>query len=171
MNFTGKRVLHVGCGKSPLPTWLDGQETRLDIDPQHNPDIVGDMRDVQSYVTDKFDVVFSNHAIEHLYPHEVIDALQGFRKVLNDGGIVIVIVPNLKGIQPTEDVVYESTSGPITGLDMYYGLGRVLKEMPYMAHHTGFVKESMEKALMESGYKKAEVREDDAFNLIAVGVA
>jgi predicted SAM-dependent methyltransferase len=172
VNFTGKRVLHVGCGKSPLPTWLDGaKETRLDIDPQHKPDVVGDMREVERSVSGKFDVVYSTHAIEHLYPHEVIEALHGFRKVLDEDGIAIVIVPNLKGIQPTEDVVYESPSGPITGIDMYYGLTRVLKDMPYMAHHSGFVKETLEKAFVESGYRKVEVREDDTFNLIAVGVA
>lgn len=171
--FIGKKVLHVGCGNSPLPAWLaDTTETRFDIDLNCNPDVCGDMRSTPDVLGDeRFDVVFSNHAVEHLYPHEVVSTLSGFRKVLNDGGVAIVIVPNLKGIIPNEDTVYVSSCGPITGQDMYYGKVSLLESMPYMAHHTGFLKETMEKSLMDAGFKKCEVKEDDCFNLIAVGVA
>jgi predicted SAM-dependent methyltransferase len=168
--FAGKKVLHVGCGKSPLPAWFAGAiETRLDIDPIHGPDIVADMLDVEVACGDKYDVVFSNHALEHLYPQQVIEALEGFRGVLEDGGIVIAIVPNLKGIEATDKVVYEAPSGPVTGMDMIYGLVRVLDKMPYMAHHCGFVKESLERAYEVAGYKSCHVTEDTTFNLIAVG--
>jgi predicted SAM-dependent methyltransferase len=171
--FIGKSVLHVGCGGSPLPTWLsDNDETRFDIDESYSPDIVGDMRDAESAVQGKrFDVIFTNHSVEHLYPQDVIPTLEGFRAVLNNGGVAIVIVPNLKGIVPTLDVVYESPSGPINGRDMYYGLERLLKDSPYMAHHTGFVKETLELAFKQAGFSSCMVTEDDTFNLIGVGVA
>ncbi len=171
--FISKHVLHVGCGGSPLPAWLaDNVETRFDIDPTHNPDIIGDMRHACEFVGDaRFDVVFSCHAVEHLYPHEVIPTLDGFRKVLNDGGVAVVIVPNMKGIKPTEEVVYESPSGPITGIDMYYGKVDLIESMPYMAHHIGFVKATLEKSLLDAGFSSCEVKEDDSYNLIAVGVA
>lgn len=171
--FVGKRVLHVGCGSSPLPAWLaDNVETRFDIDPNAKPDILGDMRDVAAAVGEQqFDVIFSNHALEHLYPHEVVPTLAGFKQVLAPDGVAIVIVPNLKGIKPTNEVVYHSPSGPICGLDMYYGLASVLHAMPYMAHHSGFVKETFEDAFRAAGFDKFQVTEDDTYNLIAAGFA
>ena len=106
-----------------------------------------------------------------MYPYEVVPTLEGFRKILSDGGMVVVIVPNMKGIPPTEEVIYESPSGPITGLDMYYGKTSLLEKMPYMAHHTGFVKDTMEKAFKDAGFSKGAVHEDSSFNLIAIGTA
>lgn len=169
--FSGKSVLHVGCGGSPLPAWLAGTvETRLDIDAQHNPDVVRDMREIDASVG-KFDVVFSNHAVEHLYPHEVVPTLQGFRAALNDGGCAIVIVPNLYGISPTDEVIYESPCGPITGHDMYYGHRHLIQSNPFMAHHCGFVPWMLRDAIETAGYKSVHVRADDCYNLIGIGVA
>ena len=171
--FIGKKVLHVGCGNSPLPAWLaDNVETRFDIDASCHPDICGDMRNVAEAVGDeRFDVVFSNHAVEHLYPHEVVPTLIGFKRALVEGGVAIVVVPNLKGITPSQEVIYESPCGPITGQDMYYGKVSLLETMPYMAHHNGFLKESLEQVFSEAGFRTYAVREDDCFNLIAAGVA
>jgi trans-aconitate methyltransferase len=130
------------------------------------------MRDISPLAGREFDVVFSNHAVEHLYPHEVVPTLEGFRSVLAKGGVAIVIVPNLKGIQPTHDVVYTTPAGTeVCGMDMIFGHLKMLPHMPYMAHHTGFVKETMGQALRDAGFETVAVTEDSAFNLIAAGVA
>lgn len=170
--FIGKKVLHIGCGNAPLPVWLsDNVETRFDIDQSCNPDIIGDMRDAESAVNgQKFDVVYTCHSVEHLFPCDVTPALEGFRKVLEHGGVAIVIVPNLKGISPTLETVYDSPSGPICGRDMFYGLAKVLEDHPYMAHHTGFVKETLEQAFIDAGFSSCVVNEDERFNLIGAGV-
>lgn len=171
MIFNGKRVLHAGCGGQSLPAWFGGCiETRLDIDDRHSPDIVADMRELDG-VEGGFDIIYTSHALEHLYPHEVVPTLSGFRRILNEGGTVISVVPNLRGIEPTDTIVYESPSGPITGLDMYYGLTSVLADMPYMAHHTGFVRGTLEAAYRDAGYSRVAVTEDTAFNLIGAGMA
>lgn len=169
--FSGKSVLHVGCGGSPLPMWFAGtKETRLDINGDMKPDIVRDMREIDESVG-KYDVIFSNHAIEHLYPHEVVPTFEGFRSALNEGGCVIAIVPNMQGIEPTGEVVYESPSGPITGHDMFYGHHRLIPSNPYMAHHCGFIRETLQAALESAGFHGVTVRADDSFNLIGVGLA
>lgn len=170
VHFAGKTVLHVGCGGSPLPAWLEGaSETRFDIDERHRPDVVGDMRDLDGL--GPFDVIFNSHCLEHLYPHEVVPTLAKFRAALAPGGVVFAVVPNLDGIRPTEDVVYDSPCGPITGLDMYYGCRRLIADMPHMAHHTAFVPATLAKAFEEAGFGNVVVKADDAFNLIAAGVA
>jgi len=111
-------ILHVGCGHEPLPPWFQGAvETRLDIDPRCEPDVVASMTDLGDI--GPFDVVFSSHSLEHLAPHDVGVALGEFRRVLKPGGRLVVIVPDLEDVRPTEDVLYVSPAGPIAGIDMY----------------------------------------------------
>lgn len=160
-------VLHVGCGYQPLPAWMDGfTETRLDIDPRCEPDVVASMTDLGDI--GPFDYVYSSHSLEHLAPHDVATALGEFRRVLSVGGAALVVVPDLEDIRPTEDVVYQSEAGPITGLDMFYGLRSVLADMPHMAHQTGFVKATLEAAFERAGFDAHIVTRSADLNLTGV---
>ena len=96
-----KKFLHVGCGASnhtklynifPEGEW---EETRLDIDVNVKPDIVGDITKMTAVPDNAFDAVFSSHNLEHLYPHQVKEALAEFYRVLKPEGIAIVRVPNI----------------------------------------------------------------------------
>lgn len=139
---------------------------RLDIDPRHNPDIVASITDLGDI--GEFDRVFCSHTLEHLHPAEGHKALCEFRRVLKPGGLLIVLVPNLEGIRPTHEVIYESPSAPITGLDMYYGWSVCTEHNPYMMHKTGFVKETLKKVLDDAGFFLTKVVADDDFNLQGV---
>lgn len=162
-----KTVLHVGCGKEQMPPFLDGyHEIRMDIDAQHSPDIVGSVLDLGNIGV--FDAVFGSHMLEHLYPHEVEQAMKEFYRVLAPKGMVVMIVPNLTHVKPTREVVYDSPAGPITGLDMYYGKESFVADNPYMAHKTGFVAETLREAL--SLFQFVKVQELTDYNLLGVGV-
>lgn len=164
-----KTVLHVGCGGDKLPEWLRGSiETRLDIDPDHNPDIVGDMLDLGAI--GPFDLVYCSHALEHLFPHDVTTALQGFHRVLSEGGGVILFVPDLEDVQANDDVLFESPAGPICGLDLIYGYRKMLKDKPYMAHKTGFTCETLHKALTDAGFVKSSVSRLSDFALMGAAI-
>lgn len=163
-------ALHVGSGHSSLPTWLAHyDEVRLDIDPGCKPDIVANMLDLGEI--GPFDLVYCSHALEHLYPHDVPRALSEFKRVLRPGGALIAFVPDLEGISATEDVVYESPCGPITGLDMIYGKISYLAEAPYMAHHTGFVSETLARTLEEAGFQGVTAIRIPEHNLMGSGRA
>jgi SAM-dependent methyltransferase len=163
-----KTLLHVGCGSDPAPDWTSGmKEVRLDIDDQYKPDIVANMLDMGDI--GEFDVVLCQHALEHLYPHEVTVALSEFKRVLKEGGIAFIVVPDLEDVRPTDEVILEAPIGPITGLDMIYGYRPVLKEKPYMAHKTGFVESTLKKALNEAGFDKVFTNRNGKYNLIGVG--
>ncbi len=163
-------LLHVGCGTTPLPTELEGYtEVRLDIDPDVGPDVVGSMTDMGDI--GRFDAVYTAHGLEHLYPYEVPLALEEFRRVLKPGGTAIIIVPDLQDIPPTEAVLYESLAGPVTGLDMFYGMARLINpSRTYMAHHCGFVRETLERALHAAGFAQVQVLRTGSFNLVGVAV-
>ena len=164
-----KRILHVGCGTEPLPEWLPGDAVRLDIDPGVGPDIVASILDLGPL--SDFDVVYCSHTLEHVYPHEVSVALGEFRRVLKDDGVVVLIVPDLEDQKPTDDVVYDSPAGPVTGFDLFYGHRPFVEMFPNtMAHHCGFVSSSMRSALEGAGFDKVTVQRIPCCNIFATGM-
>lgn len=164
-----KSILHVGCGSDSLPNWLQGfNETRLDIDERVNPDIVASMTDIGDI--GQFDAVLCVHALEHLHQHEVGTALSEFMRVLKPGGHAIVFVPDLEDVRPTEDVLYTSSAGEVTGLDLIYGMRSAISEFPHMAHKTGFTSATLEQAITAAGFKSATVKRLDNYNMMGVGI-
>ena len=162
------RLLHAGCGNTELPFWAkDAKEVRLDIDPQWNPDIVASLTDMGEI--GEYDLIYTCHTLEHLYPDEIPAALSEFRRVLKEGGVAIIFVPDLEDVKATDEVLYESDGGSITGLDMIYGMAKLVEYSRYMAHHTGFVKETLERAMIKAGFINVSVQRI-AFNLFCVGI-
>ena len=162
-------VLHPGCGHEKLPFWMDAtQETRLDIDEGCNPDIVASITSLGNI--GPFDNVYTSHTLEHLYYHEVPRALAEFRRVLRDGGRAIIFVPDVEDVTADDKVLYESLAGPITGLDLYYGLNSHVEQNPYYAHHTAFIKSTLEKALIDAGFSTVSVTRVSDHNLMGVAI-
>lgn len=162
------RVLHAGCGKTPLPEWMPGTETRLDIDPDVSPDIVASLTDLGDI--GPFEMVYCSHALEHFAPHDVRVVLREFKRVLAPNGVLLIVVPNLDGIKPDNTVYYESPAGPVTGLDMYYGMAKLVETNPWMAHKYGFVPETLRAFMEEAGFTVAAT-DVSSFNLCMLGQA
>lgn len=139
----------------------------MDVEPACKPDVLADIRDVGEI--GEFDAVYCNHALEHLYPHDVPKALGEFHRVLKSGGWLILFVPDLENVRPTEEVLYVSPSGPITGLDIYYGFRPALEQFPHMAHHTGFTQPTMRAALEATGFVEVKTVTMSCHNMLAVG--
>lgn len=160
-------VLHAGCGGDPLPAWFGPNvETRLDIDPACSPDVVADLRSLGDI--GPFGMVYCSHALEHLTASDAAVALREFYRVLESGGVAMVVVPDLSGILPTDEPVYFNALGGITGLDMYYGLQSQVAENPHMQHKTGFIPATLAKAMESAGFVDVSTR-NDCHNLYAIG--
>lgn len=142
------KVLIAGCGEEGQQ-WADQgwSVVRLDIDPRTNPDIVGSMTSLGAI--GPFEAVACNNALEHLYPHEVHKALCEFYRVLAPGGHAVIQVPDLEDVYPTEDLIPEIG---MCGLHLYYGDPSRLEEFPYMAHHCGFVEDTLRRVLEKVGF-------------------
>jgi len=161
-------MLCVGAGGDDARPWTEGLElTVLDINPDWNPDIVADMCNMGDI--GEFDCVQSVHSLEHLYPHDVDKALKEFLRVLKPGGTVMIFVPDLEGVHATLETLYESASGPICGLDMIYGKKSFIEDSIYMAHHTGFVSETLKKCLIDAGFENVITQRIANYNLFAGG--
>ena len=147
-----KNLLHVGCGYNTKENTLkyyddEWKETRVDINPDVNPDILGSMKDLSNVQNNYYDSVFSSHSIEHVYIHEVNTVLKAFYRVLKQNGFLVITCPDLKSISKliVEDklleVAYESPAGSINPADMLWGHSNSIKEgNEFMAHKCGFTK-------------------------------
>jgi predicted SAM-dependent methyltransferase len=125
------------------------------------------MRDLGDIGT--FDVVYCSHALEHLTLSDGDKALQEFLRVLRIGGAVMIMVPDLADVKPTQDVVYVSPMGPITGHDMYYGY-HCGDENEFMRHKSGYVAETLQQKLEANGFRSVAVKRIAGFNLLATGI-
>ena len=166
----GPRVLNVGAGGQTLTEWgrKGFQVVTLDIAPENNPDIVADMCNMGDI--GEFEAVYSSHSLEHLYPHQVSQALSEFRRVLKVGGVVTIMVPDLEDVRPDGRVLGIAESGPISGLHLFYGDPRLIPIQPFMAHHCGFIADTLAEALKEAGFKDVMTQRLPGYNLLGAGI-
>ena len=176
-----KNLLHVGCGyrtkKDTLKYYDDEwKETRVDINKNVKPDILGSMKDLSNVQDNYYDSVFSSHSIEHVYAHEVGDVLKQFNRVLNINGFLVITCPELKSIcklvleDKLLDIVYESAAGPISPIDMIWGHRVPIKKgNEFMAHKCGFTLKTLMKACTNANFKSvAGIERPKLFDLWVV---
>lgn len=165
----GQTVLSVGNGPDPMTAWVAAGYTvvTLDVDPTTNPDIVGDMTDLHDI--GPFDAVYSSHSLEHLYPHQVPRALASFYRVLKPGGVCTIFVPDLEGVQPTDEPLDTLGENKLTGLHLFYGDASRIEANPWMAHHCGFVEATLRQVMEAAGFTVTTKRMSH-HNLLGFGV-
>lgn len=160
------RFLHVGCGPKHKDRTTRGfasdpwTETRLDVNPDVQPDVLGSMTDMVTVGVASMDAVFSSHNLEHLYPHEVPTALQEFLRVLVDEGFAVITCPDLQSVcelvaqDKLTEPAYTANAGPIAALDILYGHRPALANGNlYMAHRCGFTSKVLAGTLRQAGFK------------------
>src|ERR1044071_4696662 len=133
-----RRVLNVGGNSKdvPLPPQYSGWEhVLLDIDPRGNPDVVCDARQLETLPGGAYDSIHCSHNLEHYHRHEVKRVVAGFHHLLKPDGFVFLRVPDMSELMRTvveknldiDDVLYQSSAGPIMVRDVIYGYGREIE--------------------------------------------
>jgi SAM-dependent methyltransferase len=159
------KLLNVGCGpqgrQHGFLGFKDWQEVRLDIDPSVQPDVLGTMTDMSAVATASMDAIVSSHNIEHLYPHEVPQALAEFVRVLKDDGLLLITCPDLQSVcervarGELASPLYNSDAGPIAALDVLYGHREAMAAGNlFMAHRCGFTLEVLANTLQACGFAR-----------------
>lgn len=162
-----KKVLNVGGNSKaiPLPPPYAGYEhLLLDIDPTGQPDICCDARLLSTLESGQFDAIYCSHNLEHYYQHDVPKVLAGFHHVLKDQGFAHIRVPDVGAVMKAcverdldiDDVLYQSSLGPISVMDVIYGYGKQIESsgVEFFAHKTGFTAKSLPRALAKAGFDK-----------------
>ncbi len=174
------KVLNVGGGGRYLPDRYAGwEQVLLDIDPDCKPDLCMDATELvdKTELYGTFDAAYCSHTLEHFYPLEVRDVLDGMANVLKDGGTVEVICPDLNALIDSmrsrsldvTDVWYRVGGQPITFHDALYGWQIAIRQGKFAyAHKCGFTAYSLAEAL---GYNFSKVEiGSDGFNLFGKAV-
>lgn len=176
-------VLNVGSGPARReklhrafhgPDW---HEIRLDLDARVRPDIVASTADLAFLRDDSLDAIWSSHTIEHLFEHEARAALAGMARVLRPDGFVLLTTPDIVKVATQiaagrlEEPMYASPAGPITPVDVLFGLrSAIAAGNAFMAHRTCFSAPRLGRMLVEAGFAEARVWDGEGFDLWAIGL-
>ena len=178
-----RRVLNAGAGpQSARPVHSlfarqNWQEIRIDIEPAVKPDVVGSITDMRAVFPPQcFDAIWASHILEHLFIHQVSEALLEFRRILRPSGFALITSPDLEAIaslivdQGVEKVAYTSPAGPITALDLLFGhSASIARGEIHMAHKCGFTCASLGQRLIDAGFPTV-LATREGFNVWAVAM-
>lgn len=180
------RLLYVGAGHDrQIPHFEEFRGldlVTLDADPSTEPDVLGDMCDLctafgcrgrGSHTTHS--AVYSRHSLEHVPTWRVVPALRSWRDHLDDGGLVVVQVPDLTAAcrvlldRGADATMYVAGMGPIRPLDVLYGHARESERNQLYQHQTGFTRDLLAHYLKEAGFTDVRVGVLAEWDLIGVG--
>ena len=160
-----RRVLNVGGGskKIPIPPHYAGWDhVLLDIDPAVKPDVVCDARSLDTLPGSQFDAIYCSHNLEHYYRHDTGRVLRGFLHVLRPDGFAEIRVPDLRAVMQRvvrdnlelDAVLYQSNAGPISVLDVIYGLASEIEQSgsDFQQHKAGFTPHFLGRTLEAAGF-------------------
>lgn len=95
--------LNVGCGEFRAPGWVN-----VDRAPHLEPDLVASA-DQLPHATGSVARIYAGHVLEHLaWPEQVDDALREFHRVLEPGGRLMVVGPDIDRADPADVELVES---------------------------------------------------------------
>jgi predicted SAM-dependent methyltransferase len=134
------------------------EEIRVDLDPDTEPDIVADAREVP--LPDGYaDAVFSSHVLEHIPETDLAWTLVEWRRLLKPDGELVVAVPNLQVAAAWiangagwQTMYFTPNDVPIRPIDMVYGYAGSVGGSPLMGHRTGFTAETLGWWLGQAGF-------------------
>ncbi|HZF08091.1 MAG TPA: hypothetical protein VFE33_04800, partial [Thermoanaerobaculia bacterium] len=84
-------LLHVGCGRSPLPGWVN-----IDLQPLPGVDVVADVTRGLEFTDCR--AVFAEHFLEHLAVEQALDFLLEAHRALGPDGWLRLSTPNLEWV-------------------------------------------------------------------------
>jgi predicted SAM-dependent methyltransferase len=95
-NQVTQKYLNLGCGKIRPEGFvnLDFYNKTL-FKKKSDPEVLHDMRYPLPFDENTFDGCFSEHTLEHLYPNQAFDLLSEVFRVLSDGGVFRISLPDI----------------------------------------------------------------------------
>ena len=152
------KVLNVGGGPVSVPPEYQGWDVvLLDIDPDVQPDICLDAREMATLEPAQFDAVYASHVLEHFAECDVGKVLWGFYHVLTWDGYADIRVPDVQAVVAAvvergldlDAVLYQAPVGPIRVCDVLWGWQKQIAESGqlFYSHRFGFSRDMLGRAL------------------------
>ena len=138
--------LHLGCGKRFIPGFV-----HVDLADFPHIDHRHDMSTLPMFEDDSADLIYSSHTIEYFDREEVIKVLTEWRRVLKNGGILRIAVPDFSALVE----IYNKYKKLDLILGPLYGKMGVQGDTKQIYHRTVYDFPSLKKVLQEAGFKEA----------------
>lgn len=144
-NRNGKVLVHIGCGKIDSPEFIN-----VDARPFAHVHIVTDDITFLSYFSDgTVDLVYMCHILEHIKKNDLNDVLLEMKRILKDGGILRLSVPDFDKLID----VYKA-SGKDKDIDRISLQLMGGQDSEYNIHYSIFNHQYLSELLKEVGFKK-----------------
>ncbi|MGB2791682.1 MAG: class I SAM-dependent methyltransferase [Candidatus Moraniibacteriota bacterium] len=146
---SGGKILDLGCGYGNFLFFLQSRGyqdvTGVDISTEELAvcrrlfkSYKFHQTDINEYIhatSERFDVIYLSHVLEHIRKEDLFDFLEGVRRILTNDGMFIVVVPNCAAY--------------FNGSANRYG---------DITHELGFTSISMRQVLTVAGFRHSEIR-------------
>lgn len=147
MNPIGTLRLHIG-GEQRKEGWRI-----LNAQPGPGVDYVGDCSDLSRFADESVEEIYASHVLEHLgYLDKLPAALAGFHRVLKQGGVARISVPDFEILCRLFLDPRLSISHRFHVMRMAFG-GQV---DPYDVHQVGLTYEFLEDFLKQAGFSRVQ---------------
>ena len=95
-----KQYLNIGCGFHKIDNFLnlDFYNKSIIFKKKMDPDVQHDLRYPLPFSNNRFKGIFSEHALEHLYPDEAFNLINEIYRCLKTGGTLRLSLPNTEKI-------------------------------------------------------------------------
>lgn len=140
----GLKKLEIGSGNKPKPGYI-----HFDVRSNVKADVIGDARQLP-FGDGEFDEVYSRFFLEHLPRADAKNALVEMFRVLKNGGMLEIIVPNIAYF--CRLFIEEKGQKKEWALNKLYGF----ENYPEDHHFFGYDFETLQKALKEAGFALIE---------------
>lgn len=144
------RRLHIG-GVERKPGW-----EILNIKPGPEVDHVGDIKNLEPFADETFELVYGSHVLEHVSQSEIVSTLSGIRRILAPKGRLLLSVPDL-------DVLCRLFLEPELEKTAKFHVMRMMfggQTDAHDFHHIGFNEVILKDYLAAAGFKYCQRVED-----------
>ncbi len=136
--------LHLGCGKRYLPGYI-----HIDLADYPHIDYRHDVRTLPMFKDSTVDLIYASHVIEYFDRIEVMDVLKEWYRVLKEGGILRLAVPDFEALVQVY-LRYRDLNlilGPLYGRWEIPGTGKIVY------HKTVYDFSSLKEVLEKVGFR------------------
>lgn len=142
-NSDGRILLHIGCGKTNSPEFIN-----IDAQPfAHVHIVTDDITSLTDFSNGTVDMVYMCHILEHIKRKDLKKVLSEMKRVLKVGGVLRLSVPDLDKLIE----VYNASNNDINAISHQLMGGQ---DHDYNIHYSVFNHRRLKELLEEVGFQK-----------------
>lgn len=139
----GKMLLHIGCGDISVPGFIN-----VDARPQPHVHIVTTNLFRLTMIPDNVaDLIYMSHVLEHVSHRDIIATLREMHRILKDGGVLRISVPDFDRIID----IYQATERDITAIEQPLMGGQ---DYAFNYHYAVFNNAYLRRTMLKSRFRE-----------------